>query len=652
MKTRSHGYLAMTLLGATVLASGCLDRDLKALNPCLVSGVAVQVKVTNVDFVDLLFVVDNSGSMRQEQASLRDQFPKLIDTLTMGVKSDGTTFPAVKDLHLGVVSTDMGLAGVPNSYRSCNTARHYKEGGDDGLLQHTGGDAPCQKDYEDSFLSYKTGDDAQKLAIDFGCIANLGTTGCGFEQQLEAGLKALWPIEYRNAQGEPEENPIYFIAPTEAGTLGHGDTAPPRGNKGFQRNNPNEGASLLAIIVVSDEEDCSSEKFNHFRASDPNDPELAKTGINLRCWKYEQNLWPVERYSQYYKLLRPADPNLVIFGAIVGVPPELVSAEARAEYDFDDDEDRDRYYDDLLADDAMQYKPVNQDNQQLANLAPSCDRGEDATAYPPRRIVKVAQQFGANAVVQSICQEDFGPAMDAIIDVIAKQLAAVCLPKPYVRKSDGTVGCNVVWELPKEGDAPADTPTECNKDYLSDVEGGRAPTNDRGGRNCVVKQLPVKRVGTEPEGEGWYYDDFSNGLKTECQEGRPQRVAFSVNARPPTGVIVKLECLNETQKLENTRLDIADGQPEIGTPCSKIGEDGTPAPDSSLCLIELKSKDSSGNPKIDDKMFCHPELNVCVKACSGNSECPGGWVCDKREDSKAATDGKSFCTNPTCGAAE
>jgi hypothetical protein len=50
---------------------GCLDRELKPLNPCLVSGVSRQVQVKNVDKVDLLFMVDNSNSMAGEQQSLR-----------------------------------------------------------------------------------------------------------------------------------------------------------------------------------------------------------------------------------------------------------------------------------------------------------------------------------------------------------------------------------------------------------------------------------------------------------------------------------------------------------------------------------------------------------------------------------------------------
>src|ERR1700755_240137 len=110
MKTRVSSILGMAVMAMTVLATGCLDRELKPLNPCLVSGVSRKVAVNNVDKVDLLFMVDNSNSMAGEQESLKVQFPKLITVLTSGERMPGdpNPFPPAKDLHLGVVSSDMG----------------------------------------------------------------------------------------------------------------------------------------------------------------------------------------------------------------------------------------------------------------------------------------------------------------------------------------------------------------------------------------------------------------------------------------------------------------------------------------------------------------------------------------------------------------
>lgn len=639
---------------SVLLTSGCLGRDLKALNPCLVSGVVRKVAVTNVDFVDLLFVVDNSGSMRQEQGALRSQFPKLIETLTTGVKSNKETFPPVRDLHLGVVSTDMGLAGIQNNYPQCNDNRHINLGGDDGILQHPGNTGPgCASTYL-PWLSYVEGNDTTQVARDFGCIANLGTSGCGFEQQLEAGLKALWPKVYTDKDGNtyaPDKNPILFLATPMGDRYGHGDvSAEMGGNGGFLRNNAVEGLSLIAIIIVSDEEDCSAKNTALFKqTSDPTDP-LYKEGINLRCYYHPEDLFDTDRYVAGFKNLRPSNQELVIYGAIVGVPTDLVDADARANVMFDDDASRDAYYDTILNDSRMMNKTVNENVPALANLGASCTRtdslGEQADAYPPRRMVEVAKKFGQNAVIQSICQDDFGPAMDAIIDVIAQQLGAVCLPRAIVRKSDGTVPCNVVWELPKAGMAPDQTPTECSDAaFLSDVDVGRAPTNERGGKNCNVQQLAVKTLDQVPSGDGWYYDDFTDARAKECPKTQPQRVSFSDSAKPPTGVTVKLECLNETQTLINTRTDIEANQPQIGEACQNVADDMTSFADDGKCVVLLKGG------KEDKSMFCHPLLNVCVTGCTGSSQCPAGWVCDTRPDSLKETEGKGgYCVNPTCGA--
>jgi hypothetical protein len=656
MNTRSRSVVAMALLGLAALSSGCLDRELKALNPCLVSGVARKVAVTNVDFVDLLFVVDNSGSMRQEQGSLKAQFPKLITTLTTGRKSNGDSFPPVKDMHLGVVSTDMGLAGIANNFPGCNTQRHIN-GGDDGVLLHPGNTGTgCAAMYP-QWLSFTQGrDDPKKTSDDFGCIANLGTSGCGFEQQLEAGLKALWPKNYVDENANiypPDKNPILFLSTTAEGRFGHGDVPPTQGgNAGFLRNDPIKGLSLIAIIIVSDEEDCSSKNTAHFiSTNDPMNP-LSKQGINLRCFYNKQNLFETDRYVKGFQGLRPGSSQLVIYGAIVGVPIDLVDEKARDAVNFEDDAARNTYYDMILSDPRMQERPMNENVPAIANVAPSCSRtdsdGMKADAYPPLRMVQVAKGIGQNAVVQSICQEDFGPAMDAIIDVIAKQLGAVCLPRKLVRKADGFVGCNVVWELPKPGTAPEQTPVDCGAaPFLGPVDPGRAPTNERMGKNCKVVQLPVKTFGTKPDGDGWFYDDFTTESMAECPKSQPQRVSFSDRAKPPTGVTVKLECLNETQKLANTRLDIREGQPEVGQICSNKREDMTPFADDSLCLVQLK------NNMEDTSMYCHPKLNVCVKGCKGTADCPAGWVCDTRPESVADAEGKGpYCTNPTCGAAE
>jgi hypothetical protein len=511
---------------------------------CVRGGYCAEVETEVIDTADLLFVVDDSGSMRQEQSALRDQFPHLISTLTLGATSAGETFPPFRDLHLGVVSTDMGLAGIPNNFPGCNTQRHIN-GGDDGVLLHPGATLPgCASSYP-QFLSFVGGqNDPAQLANDFGCIAALGTAGCGFEQPLEAALKALWPKTYVDAQGNvypPEKNPILFLSTTAEGRFGHGDIPPEQGgNGGFARDE-----SLLAIVVVTDEEDCSSKSTAHFvSTNDPNNP-LSKQGINLRCFYNKQNLFELDRYVMGFEALRPGRERSVVFAAIAGIPVELVSAEARAAVNFADPESRDAYYDRILQDTRMQERPQNENVPAIANVAPSCTRtdrnGERADAYPPRRIVEVAKGLGENTTVQSICQDDFGPAMDAIIDVARARTQLKCLEQPLQRGSNGKVDCDVLWELPS-GDGVGDAPTSCSeRPFLSDVKAPRTKRSQNGGRVCAVAQLAVTSVSV-PGGNGFYYDDFSNERKDQCRRDAAARIAFTAGAKVPAGVRAFVDC--------------------------------------------------------------------------------------------------------------
>ncbi|MDH5675305.1 MAG: VWA domain-containing protein [Myxococcales bacterium] len=635
---------------------GCLERKLKPLNPCLVSGVVAEIAVTNIDKVDLLFVVDNSGSMREEQVALAREFPKLVQVLASGDRDfDGMNdFPPAKDLHLGVVSSDMGLVGI-QGIPGCEGL------GDDGIMNSIPGPGAtgCQTSYP-PFISYTAGvNTPEQAASDFGCIASLGTEGCGFEQQLEAGLKALWPeTDIDPATGLPfAENRILFLGDAAGfGRFGHGD----RENNGFLRNDPVQGISLIAIVMVTDEEDCSSADTRHFTPEQylpPGDP-LAMQDLNLRCFHNKQNLYDLDRYVNGFRALRPGQENLVIFAAIAGVPPDLVSSEALSRIDFGDQASRDNHYATILADQRMQEVPdPTRTPEQGGNLTPSCvtDNGK---AYPPRRFVEVAQRFGENGVIQSICQDDFGPAMDAIIEVIAKQLGAVCLPRPLVRNSDGFVGCNVVWELPPPNQAPANTPTTCGQqgwEFLR-VPEGRDTVSDKGGQVCTVAQLSVvgDTTGASKEGdnEGWYYDNFSEEVMKECTGDEKQRVAFTPKAKPPTGVTVKLECLNEAQTLADNRTDVTPGieQPSVGDPCKDVVINGREVTDDAACAVRL----ADGTD--DTTMFCHPKLNVCVRSCSTDADCPAAWVCDDRgptlsetADPETRPNGSPICVNPTCG---
>jgi hypothetical protein len=187
---------------------------------------------------------------------------------------------------------------------------------------------------------------------------------------------------------------------------------------------------------------------------------------------------------------------------------------------------------------------------------------------------------------------------------------------------------------------------------------------DMQGQICKVAQLAVvpnaagvlgpvaSATGGQMFNEGWFYDDFSDEVKKSCTGMSKQRISFTANAKPPTGVTVKLQCLNERQSLSNSRTDIQPGieQPSVGSACDHAMINGVMLSGDAACAITLKTQ------KTDNQMFCHPLLNVCVLACNTDADCPASWVCDKRPETLKATstraghaNGTPFCLNPTCG---
>ena len=653
---------------------GCMDRELKPINPCLVTGVSETQRATGIEKVDLLFAVDNSRSMEDEQRKLAEELPQLVETLVSGIRRDGSAFSAAKDLHLGVISTDMGAPGLELPVVMCSGY------GGDGRLITTPTDPACPAPQLDGrrFISYRAGEtdqDPAQVGAAFGCLARTGAGGCGYEMQLESILKALYPypeFDIDPASGQPfaDARVTFLTADGNASNperYGHGGPTPstnPQGvevayNGGFLRSDSSEGQSLVAVVLVTDEEDCSTRNVAFLQEApfSPGYEYLAEMPqVNLRCFNHADRtdetgqpyLWPVERYIQNLKALRRGHEELVIFAAIAGVPPERVSRNALASVDFENEAQREAFYTELLNDPAMQEVPAG------ANLRPACTpRGGGGAggllgnivgsgASPARRITEVVRGFGENGVIQSICQDSFEPAIDAVIDVIARQLGDVCLPRRLVRGVDGLVSCKVMWDLPANLSGPDAIRSCAERPYLRPE-----PSAGRGLR-CKLEQLAVFDDRVPTGAEGWYYDDFSRATEQTCRGTHRQRIAFTGDVVPPAGVDVLLECLDETQSITpraDTDLDYYERRglepPTIGTPC-----DG----DDDACEVRL----AKGG--VSDALFCHREFNICQQSCESDVDCPPAWVCDTREAQAtlAGGDGRArpYCVNPTCGTSQ
>jgi hypothetical protein len=373
-----------------------------------------RLQIDAIDKIDVLFVVDDSGSMAQEQAALAKQLPRMARALATGdLDDDGTPeFPPPADVQLGVVSPNMGLPGL-SDIEKCTGL------GDDGRLLSELGPASAGCGHKQPpFLHYTAPDtDADQLAEQFSCLAQLGTDGCGFEQPLEAALKALWP--------SADERVRFHGVEPGMPTSGHGDGA----NLGFSRAATGDVPSLLVIVLLTDEDDCSASDLALFTPNSYLDPtkdadaRLLAQGLNVRCTLNPERLYPVERYAAALRMLRPGAEQLVLFTAIAGVPPERVSREVMAALDYEDDEARAQLYDELLADPQMQERVEDSGTPDPHDdtIRPACTT-DLAIAYPARRITELARAFGANGAVQSICQPDFADAVGFVLERVAARM--------------------------------------------------------------------------------------------------------------------------------------------------------------------------------------------------------------------------------------
>jgi hypothetical protein len=185
--------------------------------------------------VDILFVVDNTGSMSEEQAKLTASLGVLTEQL------DAAEPPV--DYRIGVTTTDNGNpwcgATTPEggSLRATSCRSRAEEFVFDGAVFIDATQEACYDQCELEELGITDGKpwiDVQRstgttnvdgdAAASLRCMLPQGIDGCGFEGQLESMWKAA-------RRFETDGDPAY----------------------GFHR----EGA-LLAVMLVTDEVDCSS----------------------------------------------------------------------------------------------------------------------------------------------------------------------------------------------------------------------------------------------------------------------------------------------------------------------------------------------------------------------------------------------------------
>lgn len=254
---KTHRWLGMGLLLTAAACSNCTCNpdDLNAIPPAQVQQDEFCQRPASK--VDILWVVDNSGSMTAEQAKLADRFGQFFRQLQV----------SLVDYHIGVVTTSIregfneDVNGILRDYDGpsvpgCDRCRFLTR------------DVPCDTNKMDRLENENTNDYEQRLrsecpaALVFRKLVTTGNTGVAFETGLEASTLALGAVidpetgEYRQNGGGPviPNNNQGFIRRRE------GACQPAAGGPGLDCANQegdNCAEPSLYVVFVSDEEDGS-----------------------------------------------------------------------------------------------------------------------------------------------------------------------------------------------------------------------------------------------------------------------------------------------------------------------------------------------------------------------------------------------------------
>jgi hypothetical protein len=318
--------------------------------------------------LDILFVVDDSRSMEEEQENLARNFPAFMNELRK--------LPGSPDLHIGVITSDVGAGTLDGS--GCTP------GGRLGLLQ--GWDRGCGLSAGSRFIADRDygaeRNYAGELADVFACMARVGARGCGYEHPLQATRLAL------SAQHTPE-------------------------NAGFRRPD-----AQLQIVLITDEDDCSAPPDSHlFLMSLPEEEasfRCARAGHRCRgqapiagasstpideCRSTENGaLIDVKELVASIRSLE-AWPRQIFVASIVGWP---------ADGQYRTGKSRDGRWDYL----------------------PACQSG-NGEATGALRVKEFIDAFGDNGIVEDICAGDFRPALSRIGRIFVDRVP-LCVPGPLV----------------------------------------------------------------------------------------------------------------------------------------------------------------------------------------------------------------------------
>jgi len=407
-------WVAAVLLVRLLVACNTRTLDRPTPNPQVVTDDHVSSSVNRQ--VDILFMVDNSSSMDGLQKKLLDKdvgFPVFMEVLKNIPAADGSDAVGLPDVHIAVISSDVGPGGLDLPERHC------RQWGDEGRFQ-TAPRAPCTVSplADGQYFLAASNNQAEKnytgdITDAFTCIAHLGEGGCGFEGQLKSVRWALDPA----------------LAPPE--------------NTGFLRDD-----AFLTVVLITNEDDCSL----------PDDSDLATTDQEL----VSDPLGPVQFRCNEYGHLCSIDGTLQPppRGAISGLDGCVSNDTPTGRLTRVADEvaflkglkkDPDKLLVAALTGPATPYDIAMQD-QNLARggtepqptVQHSCGRSSKEYADPAIRIRQWVQAFGDQGLMLNICADSFELALTQIATKLREQiLKPACIGGTFETLPSGTPRCAV-----------------------------------------------------------------------------------------------------------------------------------------------------------------------------------------------------------------
>ncbi|HEY8379266.1 MAG TPA: hypothetical protein VIK91_22385, partial [Nannocystis sp.] len=410
------------------------------------------------NLLDVLFVIDNSGTMGEEQENLAANFPYLIDKLRKLTDVQGE--PVNANVNIMVTTTDFGhplctsyekpdydpAKGAPISTACIDRLQRFTGLGMNPPMYPQACTNGCKQSVvpADPFINFDpdthnvlgadpNGPDPVAQAL--SCIGPQGIDGCGMEAPLETMLQALDP-------GKPWN----------------------QGDKPFLRD-----GAVLAIVIMTDEAECSVKNYKYFDPAVKNDPEYNKywedvpgmpgvkdqptsavcfnagvtcqdddmDGIYESCMSEDKDvLQPLSRYIGYLKnVLVGQKKKEVIMLGILGVP-KVTEHNSEPPYQPTAGGVFDLVYRRWTQADILPGDPDTPAQKEYEfGIGPGCTDPATGQGIPNTRVIDVCQSLDVpddpntpqneakiRCCIESICDDDFSDAINCLAGILRETL--------------------------------------------------------------------------------------------------------------------------------------------------------------------------------------------------------------------------------------